>query len=93
MKSSTLVTLALSATAASAFQTTPVSRTSSALGMGGFLEGGGAKVTIRDDEDGAMWIDDGAGGRTPSEKPKNVPKKPVAKDTKKSGGFKFPWDK
>lgn len=77
---------------AAAFTATPSSiRTSSALNMGGFLEGKGKKITIRDDEDAAMWFDDGSGGRTPSEKPK---KEPVKKEpVKKSGGFKFPWDK
>ena len=76
---------------AAAFTATPSSiRTSSALNMGGFLEGKGKKITVREDEDAAMWFDDGAGGRTPSEKPK---KEPVKKEPKKSGGFKFPWDK
>eukprot|EP00584_Thalassiosira_punctigera_P023695 CAMPEP_0172549342 /NCGR_PEP_ID=MMETSP1067-20121228/18463_1 /TAXON_ID=265564 ORGANISM="Thalassiosira punctigera, Strain Tpunct2005C2" /NCGR_SAMPLE_ID=MMETSP1067 /ASSEMBLY_ACC=CAM_ASM_000444 /LENGTH=95 /DNA_ID=CAMNT_0013336721 /DNA_START=61 /DNA_END=348 /DNA_ORIENTATION=+ len=95
MKSS-LAIFALSVTAAGAFQTGPASpRTSSALGMGGFLEGRGAKVTIRDDEDNAMWFDDGSGGRVPSEPKKPDPKKPVKNEpeSKKSGGFKFPWDK
>ncbi|KAL7503330.1 hypothetical protein ACHAXN_001136 [Cyclotella atomus] len=42
-----------------------------------------------------MWIDDGSGGRGPSAGTKKPdPKKPVKKDEpKKSGGFKFPWDK
>jgi len=61
--------------------------------MGGFLEGKGKRITIRDEEDGAMWFDDGSGGRIASEPKKPDPKKPVAKETKKSGGFKFPWDK
>ena len=86
----TLALLALTATAASAFQAAPASsRQSTALNN--FLEGRGKKITVRDDEDGAMWFDDGAGGRTPSEKPKKPdPKKPVKKEAK--GGFKFPWD-
>ena len=92
MKSTTFAIVALSVTAASAFQATPAARTSSALAMGGFLEGRGQKVTIRDDEDGAMWFDDGSGGRVASEPKKPDPKKPVAKEEKK-GGFKFPWDK
>lgn len=54
----TLAFLALSFGVASAFQVAPVSRTPSALGMGGFLEGKGSRITIRDDEDGAMWIED-----------------------------------
>ncbi|KAL7534332.1 hypothetical protein ACHAXR_005801 [Thalassiosira sp. AJA248-18] len=87
----TLAIIALSATAAGAFTAPASPRTSPALGMGGFLEGRGAKITIRDDEDNAMWIDDGAGGRTPSEKPKKPAPKPKA-ETKKPG-FKFPWDK
>mmetsp|Transcript_7265 Transcript_7265/g.16507 ORF Transcript_7265/g.16507 Transcript_7265/m.16507 type:complete len:96 (-) Transcript_7265:390-677(-) len=90
----TLAILALSVTAAGAFQAPAPLRTvsSSALGMGGFLEGRGNKITIRDDEDSAMYFDDGSGGRTPSEK-KPAPKKPVKAEPKKSGGFKFPWDK
>lgn len=87
----TLAIVALCASAASAFQAAPRTASSSALGMGGFLEGRGAKVTIRDDEDNAMWFDDGSGGRTPSEK-KPEPKKPK-EEPKKSAGFKFPWDK
>ena len=89
-----LAIIALSVTAVGAFQAVPVSpRASSALGMGGFLEGKGKKITIRDDEDAAMWIDDGSGGRVPSEPKKPDPKKPVQKEAKKGGGFKFPWDK
>mmetsp|Transcript_23577 Transcript_23577/g.56893 ORF Transcript_23577/g.56893 Transcript_23577/m.56893 type:complete len:94 (-) Transcript_23577:526-807(-) len=93
MKSS-LALVALSITAAGAFQAVPVSprtASSSALGMGGFLEGRGKRVTIRDDEDAAMYFDDGKGGRTPSEPKKPDPKKPVKKESKP--GFKFPWDK
>ena len=77
---------------AAAFQATPASiRTSSALNMGGFLEGKGKRITIRDDEDAAMWFDDGSGGRVPSEKPKTPEPKKTPK--KKAPGFKFPWDK
>lgn len=88
----TLAFLVLSFGVASAFQVAPVSRTSSALGMGGFLDGKGKRITIRDDEDSAMWIEDkkAPGGRVPSEpKKKEEPKKTKPK----SGGFKFPWDK
>ena len=90
---STLAILAL-VTATSAFSPAPrmAQQQSTSLLMGGFLEGRGAKITIREDEDNAMWIDDGTGGRLPgSGKPKTEPKKPEPK--KKSGGFKFPWDK
>jgi len=94
---STLAIFALSVTAAGAFQAAcpkTASSSSSALPMSGFLEGRGAKITIRDDEDNAMWFDDGSGGRQPSEKPKKPdPKKPVKKETKAAAGFKFPWDK
>lgn len=77
---------------AAAFQATPAPlRTSSALNMGGFLEGKGSRITIREDEDAAMWFDDGNGGRTPSEKPKAAAE--PKKEPKKKGGFKFPWDK
>lgn len=80
------------ATSAAAFQATPSPlRSSSALNMGGFLEGKGKRITIRDDEDAAMWFDDGAGGRVPSEKPKGKAAEP--KKEPKKGGFKFPWDK
>jgi hypothetical protein len=93
MKLSAVITLTAIGGAA-AFQATPVShRTSSALNMGGFLEGKGKKITIRDDEDAAMWFDDGAGGRTPSEKPKGPVKKEPTKAPPKKPGFKFPWDK
>jgi len=89
----TLAVLALSVTAAGAFQAGPVSpRTSSALAMGGFLDGRGAKVTIRDEEDSDMWFDDKKKGRVASEPKKPDPKKPVAAEPKKKGGFKFPWD-
>ena len=78
---------------AAAFQATPSPlRTSSALKMGGFLEGKGSRITVREDEDNAMWFDDGAGGRVPSEKPKGKAAEPK-KEPKKKGGFKFPWDK
>ena len=92
---STLAILALSFTAAGAFQVGQTSsRTSSALGMGGFLEGGGKRVTIRDDEDNDMWIDDKKGGRAPGGRLPSDVKKPVKKEPKaKAGGFKFPWDK
>ena len=86
----------LSATAASAFTTGPIFpkiAQSSSLAMGGFLEGRGAKITVREDEDNAMWVDDGTGGRASAEPKKPEPKKPVKKDAPKSGGFKFPWDK
>jgi len=86
----------LSATATSAFQALPIfpkTAASSALGMGGFLEGRGAKITVRDDEDNAMWVDDGSGGRASAGPKKPDPKKPVKKDEPKKGGFKFPWDK
>lgn len=90
---STLAILALSVTAASAFQAAPapVRTVSSALDMGGFLEGKGNKITIRDDEDGAMYFEDKKGGRVPSEKPKGP--KAVKEEPKKKEGFKFPWDK
>jgi hypothetical protein len=88
---STLVILALSATAAGAFQAAISSnRAKTSLAMGGFLEGRGQKITIREDEDNAMWFDDGAGGRKEPKKPE--PKKPVKAEAKKEG-FKFPWDK
>ena len=92
---STLATIALSVASVGAFQVVNIPpRSNSALSMSGFLEGRGAKITIRDEEDAAMWFDDGAGGRKPSEKPKKPdPKKPVKKETKASAGFKFPWDK
>ena len=91
---STLALVALSITATSAFTTAPtvVSKTS-ALYMGGFLEGKGNRITIRDDEDDAMWIEDpkDKNKRLPGNgKKKEAPKKPEAK---KSAGFKFPWDK
>ena len=87
---STLAIVALSIAAAGAFTAPSSQRRSTALN-GGFLEGRGKPITIRDDEDGAMWFDDGTGGRVASEKPKKPePKKPEPK--KKSGGFKFPWD-
>jgi|Transcript_26259 hypothetical protein len=92
MKFTAAITLAAIGGAA-AFTATPSPlRTSSALNMGGFLEGKGKKITIRDDEDGDMWFDDGAGGRVPSEKPKGKAAEPK-KEPKKSPGFKFPWDK
>jgi len=87
-------TILLSATTASAFTAGPIfPRTSTAL-YGGFLEGKGAKITVRDDEDAAMWIDDGSGGRASADK-KPDPKKPVKNDDepKAKGGFKWPWDK
>ncbi|KAL3759138.1 hypothetical protein ACHAWU_008590 [Discostella pseudostelligera] len=92
---STLAIFALTATAAGAFQAAPSSHRASpsALCMGGFLEGRGQKITIREDEDAAMWFDDGAGGRKPSEPKKPEPKKPVKKEAAKGGAFKFPWDK
>ncbi len=89
---STLVILAVSATAVGAFQAATSShRARTSLSMGGFLEGRGQKITIREDEDNAMWIDDGAGGRK-AEPKKPEPKKPVKVEAKKEG-FKFPWDK
>lgn len=90
---STLTILALSATAAGAFQAAPISqRSSSALAMGGFLEGRGQKITIREDEDNAMWFgDEPAGGKKAAPK-KPEPKKPVKAEAKK-GAIKFPWDK
>lgn len=98
MKLSAALALTLTAVGGTAaFQATPifprtVSSQSCALSMGGFLEGKGKKITVREDEDAAMWFDDGSGGRVPSEKPKT--NKPVKQEPKKSsGGFKFPWDK
>lgn len=86
----------LSASTATAFQAGPIfpkSASTSVLGMG-FLDGKGTKITVREDEDAAMWIDDGSGGRASADKPKKPdPKKPVKKDEPKKGGFKFPWDK
>ena len=91
----TSAAIILSATAATAFQAGPIfpqTAQSSALSMGGFLEGRGAKITVREDEDNAMWVDDGSGGRASAEPKKPDPKKPVKKDEPKKGGFKFPWD-
>jgi hypothetical protein len=93
---STLALLVIAASSVGAFQAVNVAppRSSTAMPMSGFLEGRGAKITIRDEEDSAMWFDDGAGGRTPTEKPKKPdPKKPVKKEPKANAGFKFPWDK
>ena len=88
---STLALVALSITATSAFTTTAPRTKTSALYMGGFLEGRGKRITIRDDEDNAMWIEDpkDKNNRLPGNgKKKEEPKKPEAK---KSAGFKFPW--
>ena len=92
---STLAIVALYITATSAFTAAPrtVVTKTSALKMGGFLEGKGNRITIRDDEDDAMWIEDPKDKKTRlpgSGKKKEAPKKPEAK---KSAGFKFPWDK
>lgn len=88
---STLIIIALSATTAGAFQAAPISKRVTTSLSGGFLEGKGQKITIREDEDAAMWFDDGAGGRK-AEPKKPEPKKPVKKEANKAA-FKFPWDK
>merc|ERR1719442_234805 len=76
---------------ASAFAPAPPVKSSSTA-LNNFLDGRGRKVTVREDEDAAMWIDDGKGGRTPGQPPKRPdPKKQVKKEAKK-GGFKLPWD-
>mmetsp|Transcript_20900 Transcript_20900/g.35940 ORF Transcript_20900/g.35940 Transcript_20900/m.35940 type:complete len:90 (+) Transcript_20900:58-327(+) len=87
----TTLAILLSATAVGAFQTARVTPRSSTA-LNNFLDGKGSRITVRDDEDAAMWFDDGTGGRVPSEPKKPAPKKPVKKEAKK-GGFKFPWDK
>jgi len=68
-----LAILALSQAFAPAILMTPTKTTTTALdlfggkkkkpeggesGGGGFLEGKGARITIREDEDNAMWIDE-----------------------------------
>eukprot|EP00804_Cyclotella_cryptica_P011357 CCRYP_016356-RA/>CCRYP_016356-RA protein AED:0.24 eAED:-0.46 QI:0/-1/0/1/-1/1/1/0/93 len=85
----------LSATAVSAFHTGPIfpqAASKTSLGMGGFLEGKGKRITVREDEDAAMWFDDGSGGQSSAGPKKPEPKKPVKSEPKK-GGFKFPWEK
>ena len=47
--------------------------------------------SLREDEDNAMWIDDGSGGRASAAPKKPGPKKDTKKAPKK-GGFKFPWE-
>ncbi|EJK46213.1 hypothetical protein THAOC_35131 [Thalassiosira oceanica] len=50
-----------------------------------------SSTALKDDEDNAMWIDDGSGGRASAAPKKPEPKKDTKKAPKK-GGFKFPWD-
>ncbi|KAL7517254.1 hypothetical protein ACHAWX_002190 [Stephanocyclus meneghinianus] len=87
--------LLLSTTAVGAFHAGPIFpkvTPKSHLEMGGFLEGKGKRITVREDEDAAMWFDDGTGGRASTGPKKPEPKKPVKSEPKK-GGFKFPWEK
>lgn len=68
---------------------------SSMLHMGGFLEGKGKKITVREDEDAAMWVEEPAAKK--KEPKKSAPaKKAAAKgksEPKQAGAFKFPWQK
>ncbi len=97
MKTSAAIVL-LAAAQAAAFTGPATSRTTpSSTSLNSFLEGRGAKITIREDEDNAMWFGD---EYTKKEEPKAAGKKPAAKKgapkaeaPKKTGGFKFPWDK
>mmetsp|Transcript_9274 Transcript_9274/g.19943 ORF Transcript_9274/g.19943 Transcript_9274/m.19943 type:complete len:91 (+) Transcript_9274:65-337(+) len=85
-----LAVLATVLASASAFAPSSADQRSSTA-LNNFLEGRGSKITIRDDEDNAMWIDDGSGGRASAAPKKPEPKKDTKKAPKK-GGFKFPWD-
>ena len=72
----------------------------------GFTDGRAPRITIREDEDAAMWIDEKP-AKSPAKKPeakKPAAKAPAAKkvEAKKApasgskptaGGFKFPWEK
>ena len=95
---SVLAVVAISAGNGAAFviQNPRAPRTSS-LNMG-FLEGKGAKITVREDEDNAMWVDEPKEKKKPDAK-KAAPKKPMAKKqgTEKKAAaapaFKLPWQK
>ena len=67
---------------------------SSMLFMGGFLEGKGTKITVREDEDKAMWMDEPAKKKQDKAKKSAPAKKAVAKKKSESKAeFKFPWQK
>jgi hypothetical protein len=67
---------------------------------GGFTDGKAPRITIRDDEDAAMWVEEPAKKKQPN-KPaspkKAAAKKPVAKKEEPNkptaSSFKFPWQK
>mmetsp|Transcript_1020 Transcript_1020/g.2616 ORF Transcript_1020/g.2616 Transcript_1020/m.2616 type:complete len:123 (+) Transcript_1020:51-419(+) len=61
----------------------PVTSSSSSLEMGGFLDGRGKKIEIREKEDAAMWVDENdTGGWNPFSKKNVEPKQSVAKKGK-----------
>jgi hypothetical protein len=67
----------------------------SMLHMGGFLEGKGKKITVREDEDAAMWVEEPASKKKEPKKSAPAKKKAAAKGKAepKAGAFKFPWQK
>lgn len=85
----------------SAFVIQPsLQRTATALSSG-FLDGKGRKITVRDDEDDAMWMPEEAPAKkaaAPKKKAaakKSPPKRGAVakKAAPKAAAFKFPWDK
>ena len=69
---------------------------SSMLHMGGFLEGKGKKITVREDEDAAMWVEEPASKKKEPKKSAPAAKKAATakgKSEPKGGAFKFPWQK
>jgi len=101
-----MVVAAMSATSGDAFVIqNPHQSRHTALHMGGFLEGKGNRITVREDEDAAMWIEDPKKAKKPAAKKattKPVAKKATTKPVAKKAGsekkaaapaFKFPWQK
>ena len=69
----------------------------SSTALQGFLDGKAPRITIRDDEDAAMWIEDPKDKKKPAAAAKKAPAKKAVKaqsDSKKQQpAFKFPWQK
>lgn len=65
--------------------------------LAGTFDGKSPRITIREDEDAAMWIEEPKTKNKPkAKKASPSSKKPAAKktsDKKKAEPFKFPWQK
>jgi hypothetical protein len=89
----------ISLTTTSGFMVVNPQQRASTVSLHGTFDGKGTRITVRDDEDAAMWIEEPKKkAADPKKKPAAAKKSPAAKkgatDKKAAApAFKFPWQK